>query len=157
MTGAVGLYSSTVGATPVCRWVDASGRTQVAEVVPDKYKKVAICTDSQRFELSPEQLRAARQRADDDSARAQKAAARPPLERAPNSASRPGPASQPGVKRPIEVVTEATDCPTWRRLYDESVACFGPYRTTGGATKVEAFDKCNVIPSPEPKCGPRSD
>jgi hypothetical protein len=60
------------------------------------------------------------------------------------------------VKRPTEVVTDATDCATWWRIYDASVECFGPYRTTRGATKVEAFDKCNVIASPEPKCGPRS-
>ena len=30
------------------------------------------------------------------------------------------------------------------------------YRTTRGAINVEGFDKCNVVASPEPKCGPRS-
>ena len=58
------------------------------------------------------------------------------------------------AKRPAEIVTGATDCPTWWRLYDESAECFGPYRTTRGATKAEAFDKCTPIPSPELKCGP---
>ncbi len=60
------------------------------------------------------------------------------------------------MKRPAEVVTDATDCGAWWRLYDESIACFGPFRTTRGATKVEAFEVCNVIASPVPKCGPRS-
>jgi hypothetical protein len=53
------------------------------------------------------------------------------------------------------VVTDETDCPTWWRLYDDSIECFGPYRTTRGAIKVEGFDVCNVVQSPEPKCGPR--
>jgi hypothetical protein len=150
------FLSISAAATPICRWVNESGRTQIAEVVPEQYRKVAICTDSQKYELSPEQHQAAERRVAEDQARARQAAARPPGDRA---SSAPGPAeaaSQPGVKRPTEVITDATDCPTWWRIYDESVDCFGPYRTTRGATKVEGFDKCNVVASPEPKCGPRS-
>jgi hypothetical protein len=61
------------------------------------------------------------------------------------------------IKRPAERIAEATDCPTRWRLYDESADCFGPYRTTRGATRVEGFDACNVIDSPEPVCGLRID
>ena len=151
------LLSTCAGATSICRWVDERGRTQIAEVVPEKYKKVAICTDSQRYELSAEQRRAAERRVAEDKARARRAAAQPPANRA-SSAPRPErTASQPGAKRPTEVVTDATDCTTWWRIFDESVECFGPYRTTRGATKVEGFDQCNVVASPEPKCGPRVD
>ncbi len=153
---ALALLSPPAGATPICRWVDENGRTQIADVVPDKYRQVATCTDSQKYELSPEQRRAAEQRVADDRARARNEAAKPPGERA-SSAPRPaGSAPLPGAKRPAEVVTDATDCRTWWRIYDESVECFGPYRTTRGATKVEAFDACNVVPSPEARCGPRS-
>lgn len=56
------------------------------------------------------------------------------------------------ARRPAAI--PPTDCATWWRIYDESVECFGLCRTTRGATKVEAFDQCNVISSPEPKCGP---
>ena len=153
---ALALASPTLGATPICRWVDESGRTQLAQVVPEKYRKIAICTESQRFELSRQQRQAAERRAVEDRNRAKKTADEPPVEQASGSLRRPGALSQPGAKRPTEVVTEATDCPTWWRIYDESVECFGPYRTTRGATKREAFDNCNVIASPEPKCGPRS-
>ena len=59
------------------------------------------------------------------------------------------------MKRPTETVNDSTDCTTWWRLYDESAECFGPFRTTRGAIKPEAFDSCNVIPSPDLKCGPR--
>ena len=145
------LLSGSAGATAICRWVDESGRTQIAEVVPDKYRKGAICTDSQRYELSADQRQANERRIADDKAKARRATATPPANAA--SSSRAG--SRPNAKRPSEVVTGATDCTTWWRIYDESVECFDPYRTTRGATKAEAFDKCNVIASPEPKRGPR--
>ena len=150
------LQSPPTGATPICRWVDEKGRTQIAEVVPEKYRQVASCTDSQKYELSTEQRRAAEQRLTEDRERARKGAVKPPGERGSSAPRPPSAASQPGVKRPTEVVTDSTNCETWWRIYDESVECFGPYRTTRGATKVEAFDACNVVPSPESKCGPRS-
>jgi hypothetical protein len=150
------LLSASVQATSLCQWVDERGRTQFAEVVPERYKKVAVCTDSQKYELSAEQLRAAAQRVADDKERAREAAAKPPSDRASSPPRPPRPASQSGAKRPAEVVTADTDCATWWRIYDESVECFGPYRTTRGATKPEGFDRCNVVSSPEAKCGPRS-
>ena len=122
---ALALFSPTVGATTICRWVNENGRTQISEVVPDKYKKVATCTDSQKYELSPEQRRAAEQRVAEDRATARDQAAKPPTERASGAPRPAGAASQPGAKRPIEVVTDTTDCPTWWRIYDESVKCFG--------------------------------
>lgn len=149
-------FSNGAGATSICRWVNQSGRIQIAEVVPERYRKVAVCTDSQKYELSAEQRRASEQRVADDRARAPEAAAKPLSDRA-SSAPRPArAASQSGAKRPTEVVTADTDCTTWWRIYDESVECFGPFRTTRGATKPEGFDRCNVVASPEPKCGPRS-
>jgi hypothetical protein len=155
-TMALVLSSPTARSTSICRWVNENGQSQIAEVVPERYKKVAICTDSQKYELSPDQRRAAEQRAAESTAKARQAAAKLPAKMPSVSPRLAEPASQPSEKRPIEVVTEATDCPTWWRIYDESVECFGPYRTTRGATKAEAFDKCNVVPNPEPKCGPRS-
>lgn len=144
-----------VGAAPICRWVDESGRTQLSDFVPDQYKKVATCTDSQKYELSPEQRREADQRAADERARPRSEAANPPKEGASGPLSPAAPASEPGAKRPAQIVTDATDCQTWWRIYDESADCFGPYRTAPGGIKPEAFDKCNVVPSPELKCGPR--
>lgn len=68
------LLSTCAGATSICRWVDERGRTQIAEVVPEKYKKAAICTDSRRYELSAEQRQAAERRVAEDKARARQAA-----------------------------------------------------------------------------------
>lgn len=150
------LLSASVQATSLCRWVDESGRTQIAEVVPERYRKVAVCTDSQKYELSAEQRRAAEQRVADDKERARVAAAKPPSDRASSARGPARAASKPGAKQPTEIVTADTDCATWWRIYDESVECFGPFRTTRGATKPEGFDRCNVVASPESRCGPRS-
>jgi hypothetical protein len=142
-------------ATPICRWVDAQGRTQIAETVPSRYKAVAVCTDSGRTEIPAAQRREAQQRADSDRARAARSPSVPAAAAA--SAARPEQerASAPAPKRPAQPVTDRTDCATWWRLYDESLACFGPFQTTRGAIKAEAFEVCNVVVSPEPRCGRR--
>jgi|SRR5450830_1935289 len=152
---ALALLSPVAHSTSICRWVDDNGRTQMSDVVPDKYKNSSTCSDSQKYELSTEQKREAEQREaeeqrHDTTGQPPQAASRPPG--ATGSAGLP---TAQDAKRPTEVITDETDCPTRWRIYDESVECFGPYRTTRGATKPEAFDKCIVIPSPEIMCGPR--
>lgn len=107
--------SPPLEATPICRWVDGSGRTQISEVVPEPYKKFAICTDSQKYELSPEQRRAADQRQKDERARAMQETAEPIAGPASDSPRSTGKASQPGAKRPAEVVTDSSDCAAWWR------------------------------------------
>ncbi len=151
------LMQVSVGsATPICRWVNNGGRTQMASVVPDKYKAVANCTDSQAYELSAEQRLAAEQAAARNKARARAAAARPPAVKAARAES-PAPAAvRTDLKRPQEVITDSTDCKAAWRIYAESVECFGPYRTAPGATRPEGFDRCKVVISPESRCGPPS-
>ena len=85
---ALSLLSTGAAATSICRWVNESGRTQIAEVVPEKFRAVAICTDSQKYELSPEKRQAAEQRVAEDQARARQSAAKPPGDRA-SSPARP--------------------------------------------------------------------
>jgi hypothetical protein len=155
-TTTLSLLSANVQATSLCRWVDERGRTQVAAVVPEQYGRVAVCTDSQKHELSAEQRRAPEQRVADNWERERRAAAKALSDRASSTPHPARAASQSVAKRPTEVVTAGTDCTTWWRIDDESVECFGPYRTTRGATKPEGFDRCNVVASPEPQCGPRS-
>lgn len=146
--------SLPLAAKPICRWVDGNGRTQLAEVVPDRYKDVATCTDSQQFELSAAQRRAAEQRGAEARAKAVRDAAKVPARAASSAPSTKGSVPPRIAKRPAETITDTTDCATWRRLYEESAACFGPFRTNRGATKAEAFEVCNEIPSPDPTCGP---
>lgn len=152
----VSVVAVSAQATPICRWVDDSGRTRLADVVPERYAASARCTDSRQFEISSdrsqqadERARQLRQRA--DTSKPLKGDAAP----SPSSAAASGPAAPVAGKRPARSVDRSTDCATWRRLYDESSACFAPYRTVGG-TKAEAFRQCRVIPSPDPKCGSAS-
>lgn len=148
---ALGLLSSSATlATVVYRWVDENGRTHVSDVVPDKYRKLAKPVNLGPYEVSPEDKQQAEERAARDKAAA--------------SMRKPGqsePASQPAsatsalpTRRPSQGVTSTTDCATWRRLYQESLDCFGPYRTSRGGIKPEAFDNCTLVPSPDEKCGP---
>lgn len=155
---ALALLSPDARSTSICRWVDDSGRTQMSDVVPDKYKKSSTCSDSQKYELSTEQKREVEQRAAEAQLRKRHELAAPPTKASSSPPGSTGATTLPtakGAKRPTEVITDETDCPTRWRIYDESVECFGPYRTTRGATKSEAFDKCIDIPSPEIMCGPR--
>jgi hypothetical protein len=149
--------AQTAGATPICHWVDTSGRTHFAAAAPDAYRATAKCTDSRKDEISPARHKAAAARADERKARVQAEAKTADAGSADPAATVPdAPAPRQIVKRPTELVTKETDCPTWRRLFDESANCFGPFRTTRGAIKVEAFDFCNEVPSPVAKCGPVS-
>jgi hypothetical protein len=148
------LLSAPGAAAPICRWIDDSGRTQFAASVPDRYRSQATCTDSARYELSPADRLAAQQRAQALLAGVARASV-PPASAAAQVAGSASGAPGRDTKRPRDVLTDATDCPTWWRLYDESTACFGPFRTVHGATRAEAFDVCRVIASPEPTCGPR--
>ncbi len=146
------LLALPAHATMICRWVDDSGRTQLAEIVPDKYAQSARCTDSKQYDIAPERTQQAQERA--RKLREQAGLSSQSTGDTPPPASSAPPASAPPAgKRPARVVDQSTDCATWRRLYQESASCFAPYRTVGG-TKAEAFEKCNVVPSPEPKCGP---
>lgn len=147
------LGSLAAQAAVIYRWVDERGRTHVSDVVPEKYLKSATRIDTGESAVSPERKRQADEAAARDKAFADEAARRRQSVGAASAPPAPV-ASAPAAKRPAQGVTDSTDCDTWRRLYRESMECFGPYRTTGGATKPEAFDHCNVIPSPDLKCGP---
>ena len=144
------VISVPAEATSVCRWIDENGQVQFADVVPDRYKGIVTCTHS----LTPDVNGKGRAVIEGAKNRDSKASAPQPA--ASNAAAPPVASPLPAAKRPAETVTESTDCKTWWRLFDESGACFAPFRTTRGGVKAEAFDRCNAIPSPQEKCGPQS-
>jgi hypothetical protein len=155
IAAAVVLFSPVVRSASICRWVDANGRTQMSDVVPEEFKQSATCSDSRKYELSPQQQLEAERRVAEQQSRLHPKIIQPPTQAASSAPGITREQSMPIAKRPIEVITDTTNCQARWRIYDESVACFGPYRTTQGATKPEGFDNCNDIPSPEIKCGPR--
>ena len=144
------LVSPAVGASSICRWIDKNGRVQISDVVPEGYKSVVTCTHTEKT-ATPVNQRAANGIPKDSRANES-----PPAAAASSAVPPQDAAARPIAKRPSQKVTESTDCQTWRRLYDESGACFAPFRTARGGIKAEAFAVCNEVANPESKCGPQS-
>lgn len=140
----LGLTGSA-NATTVFRWVDDEGRTHYGEQVPDRYRATARPVGVDSAGPTPEQQREAAERARDLQQRADA------LRSARNAAAASAPAraaSAPPAKRPPQPPAADTDCATWQRLYEESLACFAPFRTTHGSTRPEAFDVCTPVDEP---------
>lgn len=139
-----------VEAATIYRWTDDQGTTHYSESVPEKYQKSAQPLSPGNSSPTQEQLREAREFAAREKSRASE------IETAASktiSASKPAPASStPVPKRPSQVPDEKTDCETWARLFRESLDCFGPYRTTRGATREEAFTYCTPVDEPPSRC-----
>ena len=154
VVGALCLLTSasvSLAGAAVYRWVDDQGKVHYAEVVPQRYQGVAKRVGAAADEPSAEQRRDALARAQREKSDAAAMAAE--RQRLPASAaSAPGAvaASRPAARRPVQTPNDQTDCKTWQRLYMESIECFGPFRTTRGATKPEAFEVCNVVAEPPP-------
>lgn len=151
---ALALFPSLLNAASVCRWIDENGRTQISDTVPDRFKLVAVCINSRLYELSAEQQREAAERS-----KVRSAQANAPVPAASSAAGAENAAlapPQPVIKRPVQTITDATDCPTAWRIFEESSECFGSYRTVQGGIKPEAFDFCREVASPDLKCGPRT-
>lgn len=156
----VSLLAVLLSAAPVLaaeptvfRWTDEQGKTHYAERVPEKYQKTAKPLPAGAAGPSEAQQRDALDRAASQKHRAadiEGAASKPRLPAPPSPA-----ASTPPLKRPAQVPDNQTDCPTWARLYQESLDCFGPYRTARGATREEAFAHCTAVDAPPSRCRQR--
>lgn len=122
----------------IYKWRDASGKLQYSDKPPTpnastmKLKQdTPSAADTQAARARLEALKAES---------ASKAAARNAGAGTPTGA--PASAGQP---KPGESACEAK----WRE-YNESYACFDPYRMVGGRIRPEAFKACKVVKEPEP-------
>jgi hypothetical protein len=147
------LTSVVASAATVYRWVDDQGKVNYSETVPEQFRSRAKAIDASAYQPSAAQQQESLERAQKDKERA--AASSPESGRQPVKSARAASAPRASTKIPSQIPNEQTDCETWQRLYLESSDCFGPYRTTRGATKPEAFEYCNVVPEPPPRCRPR--
>lgn len=145
LAGAAGA----AGAGTVWRWTDDAGRTHYGETVPERYRDRARPLAADPAPPSDEQRREARERAARDKARAAAIADAPP---AAAPAPPPAASTAEGPRRPARAPDADTDCATWARLYQESLDCFGPYRTVRGATRPEAFERCTPVDEPPSRC-----
>ena len=159
-TACVLALSFQVSATQLCRWTDETGRTQISDQVPAKYRHLAKCTDSHQYEPTDAQRREAEARAQtaretevkaqaarEAGAKAKAAAAKAPSGDSQTAAqddkpSKPAPASS------------TQECATLHRLFRESQECFAAFRVANASVREEAFSKCTEVFDPSPQCGP---
>jgi len=100
IAAALGLFSPVARSASICRWVDANGRTQMSDVVPDKFKQSATCSDSRKYELSPGQQREAERRVAEQQIRMRDKIAQPPKQAASIAPGTTKEKSLPIAKRP---------------------------------------------------------
>lgn len=147
LTVAAPVFSATI-----FRWVDDSGRTHVADVVPERYERRAERIDTRQWSLPAEHIEAAQR----ELARrlTQLDASRQEPDRA---SSMPAPTA--GVITSSTSAPRRTsadpDCAALRRAYAASQECFAPFQNVNGTMKPGAFETCVELPDPSAVCGIR--
>ena len=135
------LQHPSVLAAEIYRWVDEFGRTQLSDVVPDKYKSAAQRIDTKQFELSPTQRAEAVARAERERTQAQAATVKP----------------KPDVQfaaTPASAARAGTECDRLWQAYRAAQECFSPYQRRNAGVAPEAFQKCPTVENPSQRCGP---
>lgn len=154
---ALWLAAMPASAVEMYRWVDERGRTHIADVVPERYRKSAIKVDSRKFEPSEQQRGQAAAVSAAILARAASSPAPGPVpSRAVDPAgSAPVRAGSTGFGRPAASApaTAANDCETLQRQYAQAQSCFAPCVQGNGSVKAECFTRCAVLVDPSPRCG----
>lgn len=142
------IVATSALAVDMYRWVDERGVTNVSDAVPDKYKHVATKVDSNQYNLTARQRRAAASEAAGLTGRAAAGA----LSEA--AAPSPAPGRARGVAPAPARGAAANDCATLQRRYREAQECFaaGP-KTVNGTVNAARSPKCPVVVDPSPKCG----
>jgi hypothetical protein len=119
--------------------VDETGRTHFADTVPEKYRNSATKVEPRQPDPTEIQRRQAAERAE---------AERTALERARAAAT-----AQPAAAGQSSPAA-APNCETEHRRYRESIDCFSRFMTRTGAVRAEAFQYCQEVTDPSPRCGP---
>jgi hypothetical protein len=157
---AIAALCGTAWAADIYRWVDEQGRVQMSDRPPPKSSGRPVTKhDSPKDEVTPEQRKAAQERAARDRQRLKgaeddRAKAAAPQAVKPRPAASSGFADESDPSLPARASAE--DCRMWRQEYRRNAACFAPYRLVNGGIKPEAFSVCGPeLLDPEFECGGR--
>lgn len=137
------LLVSNTYAADIYQWVDESGRTQVSDVVPARYKNVATKVDTSASKVDERQRQEALKRA----AKERQLAEQPPAKAATQPVTPAG-----GQIRAEKKFGAESDCEQKLRAYRASQECFAPYITKFGMHG-DAEKYCTAVPDPTPECG----
>lgn len=123
----------------------------MSDRVPPEYRSKATKIDGSKYQAAPSPAPNPGEAAGRGRDHGQRKAAQD--SQAARELVSPGaPASSPAWPDPRPT---AGVCAEMWRLYDESEACFGPYRMGLGRIRPEAFDRCTERKDPSRLCGPR--
>lgn len=133
------VLTSATASAAVYRWVDDTGAVHYGDSVPEAHKNKA-----KPISVAPSPTEAERAAAEDRRAhdKSLAEAARKAQETAQGkTATLPPPASAgAGGKRTCEQEWQA---------WEQSAACFAPFRNASGGIRAEAFKKCTELPAPK--------
>lgn len=135
----------------IYEWVDASGRKQASDTVPDRYKAVARRVDPGRSGIpAAEQQKAERQA----ETLKDKAARADPAPLAASGAARPGQRQATSMNGGL-AAPESAECAAWRRQIAANRDCFVATTNRRGNSVMRS---CSNEPDPQPPaaCTPAS-
>ena len=143
-------FPSLSQAADIYRWVDEQGRTHASDVVPERYRGVAVRIDSKLYQPSERQ----RAEAADRAARDRAALSEIEAARQARSQANAGSSASPDAATRQAAGSPGSECERLWKEYHESQVCFAPYQLGGRGVKAEAYSKCKEVPNPSQKCGP---
>ncbi|RBA25107.1 DUF4124 domain-containing protein [Herminiimonas fonticola] len=143
------MLFSTAYATIIYQWVDESGRTQISDTVPTRYKDVATKVDTSASHVSEKQRQEALERVAREKKQVEAAnRARAAAAAAAKAAEQP---LEPKSAAPV-IDSKTADCEQLMRAYRESQECFAPFMRVEGGTREEAYKYCTPVADPSSQC-----
>lgn len=130
------LAGASVHAAEVYRWKDERGRVHYGDTVPEGRKSSAKAVVMRDTTLTDSQKGEAAARLERDRATLKEA---PAAQALPSSVSEAGRAPTPQLSK----------CEAAWREFNDSYACFDPYRFGQGKVRPEGYEKCKQVVRPE--------
>jgi hypothetical protein len=142
MLAALLALAGPAGGAEVWKWRDAQGVTHYGPAPPEDARTRAERIDLPDSSVTDADRRAAEKRLAHDEAEVRRATQEPATARS----------RRPQAARAASAAAAEPSCEeAWRR-YDESYACFDPYRFGAGKIRPEAFQHCQEVPQPPALC-----
>ncbi|PPK52357.1 DUF4124 domain-containing protein [Marinobacter persicus] len=149
------LLSSPTTNAEIYQWTDSNGKVHFSDRVPVQHRDEANPVELSAKPPSKEEVEAAHARAERIRDAAESTAEANSPDRAPENHKEalPKPENAKTSERP-PLTSPATPMERKKRYeqamerYRKAQDCFGPYKNRNGSNRVEAYDKCPIIPRP---------